>query len=192
MMRPPDFQLYLRTGYGFHSNDARAIIINHVDHINDNIIPRALSADLGTMYKPFPNMIISAALWTMYMQNELVYNGDDGTVVPVGQTLRRGVDFSIRYELLKHFYFDADSNYSYGRRLNVSKYSVYIPLAPIITSLACITYKAKSGINGSLRYRFMGDRPANEAWSRTDSHRILPYGCTIELHPKKMGNWRFN
>jgi len=87
--------------------------------------------------------------------------------------LRRGADLSIRYEFYRHFYFDADVNYSYGRRLHVQSDSVYIPLAPIVTSIAGITYKAPSGINGSLRSRYLGDRPANEAWSRTATGYFL-------------------
>jgi len=169
----PEVQLYLKTGYGFHSNDARAIIINHVDHIDDNIVPRALGADVGTIFKPMPKMIINFALWTFYMQNELVYNGDDGTVSPIGATMRRGADLSVRYEFYTHLFFDADINYSYGRRLNVPSDSVYIPLAPILTSIAGITYKAASGINGSLRSRYLSDRPANEAWSRTATGYFL-------------------
>jgi len=169
----PDLQLYLKGGYGFHSNDSRAIIINHVDNINDNIVPRSIGSDLGTFFKPAPNTIINFALWINYMQNELVYNGDDGTVTPIGATLRRGADLSIRYEFYRHFYFDADVNYSYGRRLHVPSDSVYIPLAPILTSIAGITYKAPSGINGGLRYRYLSDRPANEAWSRTATGYFL-------------------
>jgi len=163
----PDFQIYLKTGYGFHSNDARAIIINHIDNINDNILPRAIGSDIGTLFKPFPNVIVNVSVWALYLQNELVYNGDDGTVSSIGATFRKGADFGIRYEFFKHFYFDADVNYSYGRRLNVPSDSVYIPLAPIVTSIAGISYKSPTGFNASVRYRYLSDRPANEAWSRT-------------------------
>lgn len=43
----------------------------------------------------------------------------------------------------------------------------YIPLAPVWTSTGGITYTAKKGINGSLRYRHISDRPANEDYSLT-------------------------
>ena len=38
----------------------------------------------------------------------------------------------------------------------------YLPLAPTFTSTGRISYKTQFGWNGSLRYRYMGDRPANE------------------------------
>ena len=41
----------------------------------------------------------------------------------------------------------------------------YIPLAPIWTSTGGITFTNKNGLNGSLRYRYIGDRPANEDYS---------------------------
>ena len=41
----------------------------------------------------------------------------------------------------------------------------YIPLAPVWSSTGGITYKNKNGINGSLRYRWLGNRPANEDYS---------------------------
>src|SRR5581483_9221856 len=39
----------------------------------------------------------------------------------------------------------------------------YIPLAPVQTSIAGLSARRGYGFNGSLRYRVIGDRPANEA-----------------------------
>ena len=43
----------------------------------------------------------------------------------------------------------------------------YIPLAPLLTSTGGLSFKAGNGWNGSLRYRFMQNRPANEDYSVT-------------------------
>ena len=37
-----------------------------------------------------------------------------------------------------------------------------MPLAPVFTSIGGVTYKSKIGLNAGIRYRYMGDRPANE------------------------------
>ena len=37
-----------------------------------------------------------------------------------------------------------------------------VPLAPVFTSIGGLTVKNKNGFSGSVRYRFIGDRPANE------------------------------
>ena len=157
-----NFQAYFRTGYGFHSNDARAVIINKVSNIDQNMIPRALGAEVGTTFKPFNKLMINVSLWSLSLENELVYAGDDGTVQSVGKTQREGVDLGIRYQLINHLYFDLDFNYNHGRLVNAPADSNKIPLAPVFTSVAGISYKAEKGFGGSFRYRYMSDRPANE------------------------------
>lgn len=97
----------------------------------------------------------------------VVYGGDGGSVDFSGKTERKGFDFSGRYEPLRSLFFDLDINYAHGRALGIAKGENYIPLAPIWTSSAGITYASKKGLNGSLRYRFVGDRPANENYSLT-------------------------
>ena len=66
-------------------------------------------------------------------------------------------------------YIDADINYAHGRFIDQIKGQDYIPLAPVWSSTGGITYKNKTGINGSLRYRWLGNRPANESYSLTAS-----------------------
>lgn len=44
--------------------------------------------------------------------------------------------------------------------------SDYIPLAPVWTSSAGLTYTGKRGFTGSFRYRYVGARSANEDYSR--------------------------
>ena len=67
----------------------------------------------------------------------------------------------------KALYLDVDVNYAHGRALGEAKGANYIPLAPVWTSSAGVTYAAKNGLNGSLRYRYVGDRSANEDYSLT-------------------------
>ena len=158
-----DWQIYLTTGRGFHSNDTRAVVVEH----GIQVLPAAYSADLGAVFKPTPNLLINAAIWQIYLAQEFVYGGDGGTVDFNGKTRRYGVDFSGRYEPLKALYVDLDLNYAHGRALDVQKGQNYIPLAPVWTSSAGVTYTAKKGLSGSLRYRYLADRPANEDYSLT-------------------------
>jgi outer membrane receptor protein involved in Fe transport len=48
------------------------------------------------------------------------------------------------------------------RATGVERSSGYLALAPVFTSVGGLTYRKTKGFNGSLRYRFMGNRPANE------------------------------
>jgi len=154
-------ELYLSAGKGFHSNDTRAAV-NGLQ-----TLPGAYGSDLGIVFEPARNLLINTALWYIYLQKEYVYGGDGGTVDFSGRTQRFGFDFSTRYEPFRSVFFDLDVNYAHGRSLDEPAGKNYIPLAPVLSSTAGITYANKSGFNGSLRYRYLSDRPANEDYTLT-------------------------
>ncbi|PAW92083.1 TonB-dependent receptor [Mucilaginibacter sp. MD40] len=154
-------QLYLFMGKGFHSNDARVVVAEK----GLQTLPAAYGADLGTVFKPAKSILINAAVWYSYLQKEYVYAGDGGTVDFSGRTRRVGIDLSARYQLGTLLYFDADLNYAHGRAVDDPAGKNYIPLAPVWSSTGGMTYVFKDGFNGSLRYRWLGNRPANEEYS---------------------------
>ena len=156
-------QFYLGTGKGFHSNDTRAVVAVK----GTQILPAAYGADLGTIFKPIPALLVNVAVWYIGLEQEFVYSGDGGDINFNGRTRRLGFDFSGRYQPAKSLYIDADLNYAHGRATGAAKTANYIPLAPIWTSTGGITYTNRSGLNGSLRYRYTGDRPGNEDYTLT-------------------------
>jgi len=158
-----NLEFYMNLGKGFHSNDARSVVTEK----GTTSLPGAYGTDLGTVFKPARNLIINAALWYILLDQEFVYGGDGGTVEFSGKTQRVGMDFSARYQPLQYLFLDLDLNYAHGRAVDDSKEENYIPLAPVWTSTGGITYSRQEGFNGSLRYRFMGDRPANSNNSLT-------------------------
>ena len=158
-----NLQFYLSLGKGFHSNDARTVVAE-----NGNLsLPAAYGADLGTVFKPARNLVINAAVWYITLDQENVYNGDGGSTEFSGKTKRVGFDFSARYQPIKYLFLDLDLNYAHGRFVDNDKGQNYIPLAPVWTSTGGLTDSRQTGFNGSLRYRYMGDRPANESYSLT-------------------------
>ena len=102
----PKFQVYLKTGKGFHSNDTRVVIANG----GHEILPAAYGADLGIFLKPSSHLIFNAALWYLFLDQEFVYAGDEGNIEPGGKTVRTGIDLSVRYQLTKHIFADANLN----------------------------------------------------------------------------------
>lgn len=151
-------QLYLSTGRGFHSNDTRVVVAQK----GLEILPAAYGTDLGTVLKPTRDLLLNVAIWYLWLDQEFVYVGDEGVVEPSGKSRRLGFDISARYQPISWLYFDADLNYSNGRAAGEPKGANYLPLAPVLTSIGGVTFRTKPGINASLRYRYMGDRPANE------------------------------
>lgn len=159
----PNLQFYLLAGKGFHSNDARVVVAQ-----NSGItLPSAYGSDLGTVFKPSKNFLLNAAVWYSYLQQEYVYGGDGGSVDFSGRTQRIGFDLSARYQPVQQIYVDADLNYAHGRSMDDPAGNNYIPLAPVWSSTGGVTWILKNGINGSLRYRWLGNRAANEDHSLT-------------------------
>ena len=154
-------QLYFTNGKGFHSNDTRVVVPQN----GLQILPAAYGSDLGMVTKIRNNLFVNVAVWLLYLQQEFVYVGDEGIVEPSGKSRRLGFDISMRYQPLARLFLDFDLNYSRGRSIENPKGENYLPLAPALTSIGGITYKSRSHFNGSLRYRYMGDRPANSDYS---------------------------
>jgi outer membrane cobalamin receptor len=154
----PHYQLFLKTGMGFHSNDARVVIAQQ----GNETLPYSLEGDLGVVFKPLPGLVIQPSLWYLYLQQEFVYVGDEAVVEPAGETQRYGVDLSVRYQPLKWLYLDADINYAHARALGEPEGENYIPLAPALTSVGGVSIRFDSGLTAGLRYRYMKDRPAND------------------------------
>ncbi|HZG01695.1 MAG TPA: TonB-dependent receptor, partial [Chitinophagales bacterium] len=104
-------QFFLKSGIGFHSNDARAVVLNHTE----NSLPKAYGSEIGSEFKLFERMLFNVAVWGLEMESELVYVGDAGVVETSTPTRRVGTDFGMRYQLTKHFFADVDLNYNHGR-----------------------------------------------------------------------------
>lgn len=183
-----NFQLFLKSGFGFHSNDTRVVVAQS----GEKIVPTSFGTDLGFIYKPLPKLVINTALWMLDLQQEFVYVGDAGIVEPSGKSARRGVDVGVRYQLNNYLFFDADANYTYARSVNEPDGQNYIPLAPDFTTTAGLSLKNYKNWSGGLQYRYLKSRPANEdnsivakGYMITDFNlnyewKNMTYGLTIE------------
>jgi hypothetical protein len=118
--------------------------------------------------------LLQTAFWYLWLQQEFIYVGDEGVVEAGGRTRRMGWDLAVRYEMMPKWFLDADISLANPRALGVDKDEAFLPLAPSFTSTGGITYRQTRGWNGSLRYRYMASRPANEDNSvRASSYFIL-------------------
>jgi outer membrane receptor protein involved in Fe transport len=162
-------KLYLRNGVGFHSNDTRVVL----QETADDILPKSYGSDLGTIWKASDNLIVNGALWYLYLEQEFVYVGDAGIVEPSGETERYGFDLGLKYQLTDHLFLDGNLNYSHARAINEPDGEDFIPLAPEFTSTGGISLKDYNRFNAGLRYRYIGDRAANE------DNSIVAEGYTV-------------
>lgn len=158
-----NLNLYVKSGIGFHSNDTRVVVAQQ----GQEILPQAYGIDVGAIWKPTENLLINAALWRLDLDQEFVYVGDEGIVEPSGKTQRQGIDLTVRYQITDWLYFNSDVNFTDPKALNTAEGEDYIPLAPTFTSIGGFNFNFDSGFSGSLRYRYLDDRAANEDNSLT-------------------------
>lgn len=152
-------QLFAKSGIGYHSNDTRVILANN--NLNHTVLPLAYGSDLGCTFKPAKTLLINAALWHLFSQQEFVYVGDAGIIEPSGQSQRLGFDLGLTYQPLKWLFLYSNVNYAHARSVHEPKGENYIPLAPVWTSNGKVQVNLPNGLFTSLAYRYMGDRAAN-------------------------------
>lgn len=158
------FQFYINSGNGYHSNDARSVVQEKKNHQ----LPRSWGAEMGALIRLKNKITFSVAYWWLDLENELVYVGDAGTTENKGASRRTGIDVSVRCQLTNWLFADADLNLSkntlidrvFGKSRTVDS---HIPLAPVFTSAGGLIGKFKNKTEASVRYRYMANRPANEA-----------------------------
>lgn len=153
-----NLSFFLKMGKSFHSNDARVVVSQQ----GKDILPASYGSDLGLVWKPFPKLLVNSALWYLFLEQEFVYVGDEAVVEPSGKTSRKGIDIGLRYQLTNWLYWNTDFTYTHARAIDEPNGSNFLPLAPVTTWVNGFSVKNLKNFSGSLRTRFLGDRPANE------------------------------
>jgi len=125
-------------------------------------------------------MLLNLAVWGLDLEQEFVYVGDEAVVEPSGKTRRYGLDLSIRYQLTDWLFLDADLNLTEPCAKDEPEGENYTPLAPTLTSTGGLTTRFRKGLNARLRYRYIGDRPANE----DDSVAAVRWEFRIQMQDK--------
>lgn len=162
-------QIFVKTGRGFHSNDTRVV----TESMANQTLPGAWGTDIGFVQKLTKNLVMTTAFWHLFLSQEFVYVGDEAIVELSGKTRRMGVDVGLRYQPLSSLFIFGDLNYAHARSLEDEEGNNLIPLAPWLTSTGGIQYTFKKKITGSLKYRYMAERSANEDAS------IMASGYTV-------------
>jgi outer membrane receptor protein involved in Fe transport/(2Fe-2S) ferredoxin len=152
--------VFVKTGQGFHSNFIQATVSKDADV--GNAIPKSTSIDIGSNFKVGKKILCSMSAWTTESEAEYRFISDDGSFENLGAVRKYGVDFSTKFQFTDYLWMDANINYANGSLLDAPKDENLIPLHPRWNSTGGLTVKLPMGLNGSLRYRYMGKRPATE------------------------------
>jgi outer membrane receptor protein involved in Fe transport len=152
--------LYAKAGQGFHSNFIQAVMSK--DSTAGDALPKATSFDVGSNFKLGKKTVFSIALWWMEEGAEYQFISDDGGFENLGGSCKHGFDFAVKHQLTSYLWADVNINYANGYLLDAPKEADLLPLQPRWNSTGGLTLKTAKGLNSSLRYRYMGERPATE------------------------------
>ena len=186
-----NLDLFLNFGQGFHSNDARDVIIgaktaelssawkndgltsNQIDTRlikynfdpamrNIGTLPKATAGEVGIKSRLFNKLHLSLSGWYLYLDKEFVYSGDGGTTELSNPTQRIGMDIEGRLAIFPWLWADADLSYAKGTIKNLPEGQNHIPLAPTFIATGGLSVVKDHGFNGSIRFQHLNNRPANE------------------------------
>ncbi|MES2491472.1 MAG: TonB-dependent receptor [Pseudomonadota bacterium] len=160
-------ELYLNYGNGFHSNDARGVTLK-VDPNDGTPLPgaavpplvKARGGEFGVTSWIIPKVKLTASLWTLHLDSELVYGGDSGVSDPSGASRRFGQELSIYYTPLSWLVIDGDVAFTRARI--DSPDGNRIPNAIENVVAMGLTIPETNGWSGGLRLRRLGPAPLIE------------------------------
>ncbi|WP_440904532.1 TonB-dependent receptor [Catenovulum sp. SX2] len=155
-------------GQGFHSNDARGTSISidpQSGEAIDKVDPlvRSLGWEAGFSGFLLPEQLsgwhVSAALWALELDSELLFVGDAGNTEVSDASERQGFELTSYYQINPNWQFDFEYAYTDAR---YQASNDYVPGAIKHVAQTGITAKTEQGWFGSLRVRYFGKRPLEE------------------------------
>ncbi|HUK35825.1 MAG TPA: TonB-dependent receptor, partial [Vicinamibacterales bacterium] len=159
-------EFYVDAGTGFHSNDARGttITVDADGNPATRVTPlvRAIGEEVGVRTVAIPHLQSTLTLWTLHLDSELVFDGDEGTTEPSRPSTRRGVEWANYYSPEKWLVFDLDTSWSRARFTPFDPVGQYIPEAVGTVVSAGATIDNYRRWSGGVRWRYFGPRPLIE------------------------------
>jgi outer membrane receptor protein involved in Fe transport len=149
-------ELFANLGYGFHSNDARGVVMGVTP------LTQARGYELGATLKAFDRLRARLALFRLDLDSELVWVGDAGTTEARGATERQGIELDLRLDILSWLWADASLALTRARFKDAPSDADAVPLAPRRIVSGRITAAHPQGYFGRLAVFSLGDRPATE------------------------------
>ncbi len=164
-------EFFINYGQGFHSNDVRGVV-------KDSEVPLlapSMGYEVGVSTSEIEKLQINLVLFSLELDSELVFVGDDGTIEPKDGTRRRGLELSLYYQPVDWLVLDADYTKAQARfkELQFEPAVVddtadillgdYVPDSIEDVFSMGLSLDMSSGVYAGLRLRYFGPRNLTES-----------------------------
>ena len=155
-------ELYLNSGKGFHSNDARGTttVIDPASGAPAAAVDPLVESfgnEIGVRSAWIPGLQTTLGIWYLELDSELVFVGDAGTTEASGESRRYGLEWTNFYQVNDWLALDLDVALTRSEFTADGPDDIPNSIGRVIT--AGVTVDHPSGLFGSLRMRHFGDSP---------------------------------
>jgi outer membrane receptor protein involved in Fe transport len=160
-------EIYFSAGRGYHSNDARGTTIT-VDPATGDRAERvdplvdADEVELGFRTFLASRLNVSAALWRLDLDSELLFVGDAGNTEASRPSRRYGIEVPLYFRPNDQWTFDLEVAFTHSEFADDDPAGEEIPGSIDRVIAAGVTANLTNGVYGSLRARYFGQRPLIE------------------------------
>jgi outer membrane receptor protein involved in Fe transport len=172
-------ELYVSAGKGFHSNDARGTTIT-VDPASgdpaERVNPLVDSHEIEVGFRSFVErrLNVSAAVWYLELDSELLFIGDAGNTEASRPSKRYGIEVPLYYRPNDRLTFDVELALSDSKFTELDPAGNEIPGSIDTVLAAGALLQNPNGFYASARVRYFGPRPLLEDGSvESDSSTVV-------------------
>ena len=187
-----EWETYVSMGQGFHSNDARGTTIT-TDPISgeaaESVDPLVSSFgyELGLRGFWSERFNTSLALWSLSLDNELLFVGDAGNTEESRESERYGVEVTGYYRLNPQWVLDFEYAWTDSEFADDAPEGNLIPGALEHVVQTGLSFESDSGWFSTMRVRYFGERPLLEDGSvNSESSLVANFRVGYQTH-----DWTF-
>ncbi len=151
-------EVYFNAGYGFHSNDARGLLRS-----DSKVTPlsRSKGKEIGLQTNYYKNITSNLIFWTLDLESELVFLGDEGSTEPTRGSNRKGIELNTNISITQNISLVADFSTSRAKYIQYDISGDIVPFSARDIFHTSLNYSNEKW-GGSLNYRYFGPRPLTE------------------------------
>ena len=187
-------EFYSNAGQSFHSNDARGATITIDPASGDpaesvDLLVRGKGAEIGFRYHDSEHFNLSAALWTLELDSELLFVGDAGNTEANRPSRRSGIEIAAYYWLNDVLSTDLELSWTRSRftRGEVGEGNRIEGSLPFVASIG-LHYQPTSVWDMNVRLRHFGERTLDSFnKERSSSLTVVNFGSHYKVQNVTLG-----